>query len=583
MSNEVLTYDVLVIGSGLAGLRAALQAEIATNGKARVAVISKLQVMRSHSVAAEGGTSAVLRPEEGDSIELYMWDTTKGGDFLSDQDAVERYCKLMTDEVLLLDHLGLPWERRPDGRIDQRPFGGQSFPRACYAGDKIGFFEMHTLYDNLLRFDNVDFFEEHFVTSLLIKDKKFYGVTALDMKTGDLRVFLGKSGIIATGGAGQLYKFTTNARTLTGDGYAIAYRAGIPLKDMEFVQFHPTGLVPSGILITEAARGEGAILLNSKGERFMTRYAPNMMELAPRDIVSRSMMTEILEGRGFKDEESGMEYILEDMRHIGKDRILRKLNNIREIALRYLKKDIIEEPIPVRPAQHFMMGGVHADIDGKVLYEDGTWVKGLWGAGEAANVGVHGANRLGSNGTGVCLVWGRLTGEQAAKYALEHNSENISVPQDLVEKEEKRIFDGLLHSRGGGEDHYKIREELRETMDKYVGVFREEKGLTIALKKVKELKERFKEISIEDKSLTYNTDLIMAMETQNLLDVAEVIVAGALARRESRGAHYRTDYPKRDDQNFLKHTLAIMGSDGSPQLEYIPVKIVYWLPVERKY
>ncbi len=570
---EVLRHDLLILGAGLAGLRAAVEASRITEGRIDIGLISKVQVMRAHSVCAEGGTAAMLRPEEGDSFDLHAWDTVKGSDFLADQDVVFRFVELMPKEVVQLDHWGLPLSRRPDGRINQRPFGGHSFPRAVFAEDKTGFFEMQTLYDTLLKYTNWRRYEEWFATSILVDDGKFRGLTAIEMATGKFYLLEAKALIIATGGAGTLFGFTTYSQTVTGDGLALAYRAGIPLQDMEFLQFHPTGLVPSGILMTEACRGEGGYLLNNKGERFMEGYAPERMELAPRDVVSRAMMTEIEQGRGFKGP-GGLDYLHLDLRHLGRERILERLPLIREVTMHFLGLDPIEEPIPVRPVAHYSMGGIEADINGK------TRVEGIWVAGEAACTGLHGANRLGTNSTAECLAWGAITGREAAKYVGEAGDVSRA-PEDHVREEERRIFEDLM-GRDGKENLYQLRQELRETMIEAAGVFRTGDGLKEGLRKVREIRERFKEIRVEDKGRAYNTNLINALETENLIDVAEVLLAGALAREESRGAHSRRDFPKRDDEGWLKHTLAFFTPEG-PRLEYKPVVITTWKPVERKY
>ncbi len=583
---DMLYYDVLVIGSGIAGLRAALEVKRTAGDKVSVAVISKIQLMRSHSVSAEGGTAAVLYPEEGDSLALHAWDTIKGSDFLADQDAVWLMVKLLPEEIRLLERWGLPWSRRPDGRIAQRPFGGHSFPRTCFAADKTGFYEMQTLYNRLVGYDGWDRYDEVYVTSFIVEDGMFKGVTAIDMRTGEFLVFRARAGIIATGGAGRLYKFTTYAHTATGDGLGMALRAGIPLKDMEFVQFHPTGLVPSGILITEGARGEGGYLINKNGERFMKRYAPQKMELAPRDIVARAMMTEIKEGKGLKDEVSGLEYVLLDLRHLGEEKINERLPAVREIAIKHAGVDPVSEPIPVRPAAHYTMGGIHTDKYYRVLTVEGKWIKGLWAAGEVAASSVHGANRLGSNSTAECLTSGRIAGHQAAQYVLKTREMGIPEPkpsEEAVAREEKRVFDMLLKHESGSTTVYEVRAKLRETMDKYVYVFRDESGLKKALQIILELREAMKKVYPSDKSRIYNTDWTTVLETQNMLDTAYAVVYGALLRTESRGAHYRIDYPKRDDENWLKHTLAYMTVDGKIETTYIPVTITTWRPIERKY
>jgi len=580
---EQLDYDVVIVGSGLAGLRTAIEILRRDNEKMgiRVAIVSKLYLMRSHSVSAEGGTSAVLYPEEGDSYELFAWDIIKGSDFLADQDAVWRFVHIATQEIRLIERWGVPWNRRENGRIEQRWFGGLSFPRATYAQDKTGFFEMRALYDTLLKYDNWDRFDEHFVTSIVLDGNKFVGFTAIDLKTGNMKFFRAKAGVIATGGNGQLYKITSTAASSTGDGYGFAYNAGIALKDMEFVQFHPTGLVPRGILITEAARGEGGYLKNAKGERFMKRYAPTKMELAPRDIVSRAIMTEIMEGRGVTDEETGLQHVWLDLTHVEKERIDQKLPFIREIGIKYLGIDIAEEPLPVRPTTHYEMGGVHTDIDGKVQSLNGP-IKGLWAAGEAACVSIQGANRLGSNGTNECLVYGYIVGTDIYNYIVNENPKLPEAPQEKLKQEEDRVFNGILHKESNGEDVYQLKNELKDTMENYVHVFRTEEGLKTAVKKIKELKERYKNIRLTDRGSAFNYNLQHALELGFMLEQAEVIALGALLRTESRGAHARLDYPNRDDEHWLKHTIAVKGEDG-PIITYIPVRITMWKPRPRVY
>ena len=580
---ETIEHDIVILGTGIAGLRAAVEIKRKYGDKIDIGLISKIQLMRSHSVSAEGGTAAVLYPEEGDSYALHAWDTIKGSDFLADQEAVWLFVKLMPEEIRLLEHWGLPWSRRPDGRIAQRPFGGHSHPRTIFAADKTGFFEMQTLYNKLLEYDGWERYDEWFGTNFVVEDGEFKGLYAINWKEGRLYYFKAKAAIIATGGGGRLYNFTTYAHTVTGDGVAMAFRAGVPVKDPEFFQFHPTGLIPSGILITEGARGEGGYLINNKGERFMLRSdcAPTKGELAPRDIVSRCEMKEILEGRGFKDEVTGLEYVLLDLTHLGEEKINERLPAVREIAIRYAGIDPVEEPIPVRPVAHYTMGGIHTDLYYRVLDEDGRWIRGLFAAGEVAASSIHGANRLGSNSTAECLTSGRITGILAAEYVLK-GAETKTVPRDRHAKEEDFVWG--LFKRESGIPSYEIKRQLRNTMGENFYVFRTEEGMRAALSKIVELRKKFRtEVYIEDKNRIYNTDLQSALETLNLLDFALMAVKAGLERKESRGAHYRIDYPKRDDENWLKHTLVLPNGEDDVRLVYTPVDISTWKPVERKY
>ena len=478
----------------------------------------------------------------------------------------------MPNEIYQLEHWGLPWSRREDGRIAQRNFGGYSYPRATFAEDKVGFFEMQTLYDTTTKYDNIHYYQEWFATSVLAEGGEFKGITAMERKTGDFIQILGKAGIMATGGSGRLYSFATYAYSSTPDGMAMAYRAGVPLKDMEFIQFHPSGLIPSGILITEAVRGEGGVLLNKDGERFMKKYAPNKLDLASRDVVSRGMMTEIEEGRGFKDEASGLDYLHLDLSPIGAEKIKERLSQIREIAIKFRGIDPVTDPLPVRPVCHYVMGGIDVDIDGA------TKLKGLWSAGEAACVSINGANRLGANSTAECLVWGKLTGAEAAKYAAAKTAPSPS--SELAAREEKRIFDGIFPGKGGT-NPYEVRDALQKVMAKDAFVFRTGDGLSEALRTIRELKKK-DFLHCEDKSRVYNTNLSDVLEVESMLDVAEVVVAGGLARTESRGSHYRRDFPSRDDKSWLKHTLAYLGPDG-PRLDYSSVNITRYQPAERHY
>ena len=565
------SHDIVIVGSGLAGLRAAV--EIARSSDADVAILSKVQLMRSHSVCAEGGTAAMMQPEEGDSLELHAWDTVRGSDFLADQDVVMRFVEAMPKEILLLEHWGIPWSRRPDGRINQRAFGGHTFDRAVFAADKTGFFEMQTLYDTLLKYARVTRYDECYVTSILLEDGEFRGLTVWDLTTGEFFLLRGKALILATGGACRMYGFTTYSLTATGDGLAMAYRAGLPIKDLEFVQFHPTGLVPSGILITEASRGEGGYLINNQGERFMSEYAPSKLEVAPRDIVSRSEITEIEAGRGFQGPD-GLDYVHLDLRHLGAAKINERLPMIREVAMRFNFIDPILEPVPVRPAAHYFMGGIHTDIDGA------TPTPGVWAAGEAACVSLHGANRLGSNSTAECLVWGQITGAEAVKFIAKQKSLPPPPLESRLKEEEARIFSRFPAQ--GETNLFAIRRELQQIMDRQVAVFRTGPELQEALDRIQALKQSVSQMGVADRGRVYNTNLLAALEIENLLNLAEVIVAGAVVRTESRGGHARRDFPQRDDVNWLKHTLAHYTPSG-PRLEYIPVKITLWKPVERKY
>ena len=569
---ETVKHDIVIIGSGIAGLRAAIEAARESGGRADIAIVTKVQAMRSHSVSAEGGTAAVLYPELGDSLESHVFDTVKGSDYLADQDAVERFVNEMPGEIYQLERWGLPWSRREDGRIAQRNFGGYSYPRATFAEDKVGFFEMQTLYDTTTKYGNIHYYQEWYVTSILKEGGEFRGITAIERKTGNFARILGKAGILATGGSGRLYSFATYAYSSTPDGMAMAYQAGIPLKDMEFIQFHPSGLIPSGILITEGVRGEGGVLLNRDGERFMKKYAPNKLDLASRDVVSRGMMTEIEEGRGFKDEASGLDYLHLDFSPIGEKKIKERLSQIREIAIKFRGIDPVEKPLPVRPVCHYVMGGIDTDIDGA------TKMKGLWSAGEAACVSINGANRLGANSTAECLVFGKITGAEAAKYVEGRSQQATSGEQAMLE--EKRIFDGIFHGRGGT-NPYEVRDGLQKVMAKDAFVYRNGDGLAEALRTIRELKGK-DFLHCEDRSRTYNTNLSDVLEVESMLTVAEVVVAGALARTESRGSHFRRDYPARDDKNWLKHTLAYPGPDG-PRLEYSSVNITKYQPAERHY
>ena len=569
---EHLSHDVLIIGGGAAGLRAAIAAA-ELNPKLDIAIVSKVYPMRSHTVSAEGGMAAVLRTDY-DNFDLHAYDTIKGSDFLADQDVVEFFVKEAPKEAIRLEHWGCPFSRDPDGRISVRAFGGMSVKRTLFATDKIGFHLLHSLFQTSLKFENIRRYDEWFATSILADNGRVDGVTAIDMRSGDLVSFLAKAVVIATGGCGRIYQFTTNGWIKTGDGMALAYRAGVPLKDMEMVQYHPTLLPNTGILITEAARGEGGHLLNKDGERFLKRYIPNKMELGPRDILSRAEMTEIKEGRGFEGPYGN--YVHLDLTHLGEETIEAKLPFVKELAEKYLGIDPAHEMIPVRPGQHYMMGGVHTDIHGY------TGLPGLYAAGEVACISMNGANRLGSNSLTECLVFGAEAGIGAAQYATKQGAPSFGNPvQGLALEEEKRIYDKVLKPERG-EKISTIRTEMQKAMEEHVGIYRDENNLKQACRLIGDLKQRMKNAVVEDKDRVYNTDLVSALELDFMLDVAETIPYAALARKESRGAHSRTDYPKRDDVQFLKH-LVVYETGTVPRIDTMPVTITRWKPEARVY
>ena len=564
----MLDYDILIIGGGGAGLYAALWA--AENTILKVAVMTKVYPTRSHTGAAEGGINAVLTHSVGDSPDAHAYDTVKGSDFLADQDAVDIMCKMGAAVIYDIAHRGVPFSRRPDGRIAQRPFGGASFPRTCYAADKTGFYILQTLYEQCLK-NNVTFLNEWFLLSLIHNGERIEGVTAWDIRNGGVHLIRTKAVILATGGHARVYwNRSSNALGNTGDGTAAALRSGLPLKDMEFIQFHPTGLAKTGILVTEGARGEGGYLRNRNGERFMKRYAPEKMELAPRDIVARAIQTEINEGRGCGGKG---DYVCLDLTHLGEERINERLPQTREHAILYEGVDPVKEPIPIAPTAHYSMGGIDTDKMGR------TEIKGLYAAGECACISVHGANRLGGNSLLDILVFGRLTALEAVKYADEAAETNPSL---AVQKDDERKIIELMEN-DGREKLADLRKELGEVMMNHFGVFREETSMKEGLQKLYEIKERAKHVKVYDTGKRFNTDLISVLEFFNLVDLSIPIALPAIERRESRGAHARTDYPKRDDENFLKHSIVRRDESGDLVLDWKPVRITKFQPEERKY
>ncbi|MCC6140714.1 MAG: FAD-binding protein [Nitrospira sp.] len=547
-------HDILIVGAGLAGMRAALAAP----GNLDVALISKVHPVRSHSVAAQGGINAALG--ENDSWEAHAFDTAKGGLYLGDQDAIEAMCREAPGDILELERLGVIFSRDAQGRIAQRPFGGAGFPRTCYAADRTGHALLHALYEQILK-RRTTVYEEWYVTALVVEAGVCRGVIAWDIVHGGLRLIQAKAVILATGGSGRAFLTSTNAVINTGDGMALAYRAGVPLMDMEFVQFHPTTLKDTGILITEGARGEGGYLLNTLGERFLKRYAPEQMELATRSTVSLAIGQEILEGRGVDG------CVLLDLRHLGRDKIVERLPQIRQIAMEFAGLDPVETPIPIRPGAHYQMGGVRANQWGE------TDIPGLFAAGECACVSVHGANRLGGNSLLETIVFGRRAGTRAGEYA---GAVGHEAPARHHLTEEQARVERLLSQRGG-ERAWQVRQELGESLSTNLGIFRTQASMTAAGNKVRDLRPRAAAVTVQDKGRVFNTDLIQALELQCLVERAETIVAGALAREESRGAHYRSDFPTRNDAAWLRHTVAQRTSGGA-RLSYAPVTVTRFQP-----
>ena len=578
---DIHKFDVIIVGAGGAGMRAALE----SSKRAHTAVLTKLYPTRSHTGAAQGGMCAALANVEEDNWEWHTFDTVKGGDYLVDQDAAEVMCREAIDAVIDLEKMGLPFNRTPEGKIDQRRFGGHTrnhgeaaVRRSCYAADRTGHMILQTLYQNCIK-QNVEFYNEFYVLDLLLDETqgapRAAGVVAVELSTGKIHVFHAKSVVFATGGFGKVFKTTSNAHTLTGDGMGVVYRKGIPLEDMEFYQFHPTGLAGLGVLLTEGARGEGGILRNASGERFMERYAPTIKDLAPRDMVARAMVQEVREGNGAGPRK---DYVYLDLTHLPKEQIEEKLPDITEFARTYLGVDPVKELVPVFPTAHYAMGGVPTDVETRVLRNNTDVVPGLYAAGEVACVSVHGANRLGTNSLLDINVFGRRSGIAAAEYAQQADWPS------LPEKAENFVDSMLenLRTSTGEERVHVLRREMQETMDLNAQVYRTEETLTKALNDVRALKERYKNVGVMDKGLRYNTDLLEAVELGFLLELAEVLVVSALNRRETRGGHAREDFPTRDDANFMKHTMAYQSADGI-KLDYKPVVVTRYQPMERKY
>jgi succinate dehydrogenase / fumarate reductase flavoprotein subunit len=578
-------FDVVIVGAGGAGMRAAIEA----GPNAKTAVISKLYPTRSHTGAAQGGMAAALANVEEDSWEWHTFDTVKGGDYLVDQDAAEILAKEAIDAIIDLENMGLPFNRTPDGKIDQRRFGGHTrdhgkapVRRACYAADRTGHMILQTLFQNCVKL-GIEFYNEYYVLDLVMAEGKAAGVVAYELATGDLHVFHAKSVVFATGGFGKIYKTTSNAHTLTGDGVGIIWRKGIPLEDMEFFQFHPTGLAGLGILLTEGARGEGAILRNASGERFMERYAPTIKDLAPRDIISRCMVQEVAEGRGAGPNK---DYVLLDCTHLGAEVLETKLPDITEFARTYLGVDPVVEPVPVMPTAHYAMGGIPTNIKAEVLSDNDTVIPGLYAAGECACVSVHGSNRLGTNSLLDINVFGKRAGRYSVEYA--NSADFVPLPEDPA-KEVRELVERLRTSNGT-ERVAAIRKELQEEMDKNAQVFRTEESLESVTNTIQRLRDRYQNIGIQDRGKRFNTDLLEAIELGFLLDIAEVVVYSARNRKESRGGHMRDDYPDRNDADYMQHTMAYLTGDAHSadasdhiRMDWKPVVITHYQPMERKY
>jgi fumarate reductase flavoprotein subunit len=577
---DISSHDVLIVGGGGAGLRAAI-AVAETNPNLNIAVLSKVYPMRSHTVSAEGGAAGVIGPD--DTLDEHAYDTISGGDWLPDQDAVEFFVKEAPEELLRMEHWGCPWNREPNGRVAVRPFGGMKKERTWFAADKTGFHMLHTLFQTSLKYNAVTRYDEFYATKLLADDGQVQGVVAIELASGKIQAISAKAVILTTGGCGRVFPFTTNAAIKTGDGMSLAYRAGAPLKDMEFVQYHPTGLPFTGILITEAARAEGGYMLNKDGYRYLQDYnlgkpqpqpVLRSMELGPRDRLSQAFVKEFEKGRTLKGPYGDVVHL--DLRHLGEKKITTKLPFVRELCLKYENLDPVKELIPVRPVVHYMMGGVHTDTNGA------TPLKGLYAAGEVACVSINGANRLGSNSLTECLVFGARCGRAAADFASTQRAPGRHLLAQAVD-EETRLQDQFLRKAGGRERISEIREEMQRTMEQSAGIYRSRDSLQQAAAKLSELQERFRDIGLDDRGHAFNTELVAALELGSMVDVAESIIQCALHRTESRGAHQRTDFPTRDDQKFLAHSVVTRTAEGTPAVNYLPVKITRWPPAERVY
>lgn len=559
----MLEHEVLIVGAGLAGMRAAIAARA---GGANAAIISKVHPVRSHSSAAQGGINAALT-DRGDDWEDHAYDTIKGSDYLGDQDAIEVMCRSAGQSLIDMEHMGVTFNRDEEGKLGTRAFGGQRRARTFFVGDFTGQALLHVMFEQLIK-SGVQRYEEWFVTSLIIEEGQIAGVTALEIRTGKLHAIRAKSVIFCTGGCGRLFEPSTNALIVTGDGMALAYNAGAKLMDMEMVQYHPTTISGSGVLLSEAARGEGAYLRDKNGERFMEKYAPNMMELASRDVVSRSEQTEINAGNGING------CVLLDCTHLGEKLIMEKLSQIRELGIDLTGKDMIKEPVPIRPGMHYLMGGIKTDIDGQ------TNLPGVYAAGECANVSVHGGNRLGANSLLDTIVFGERSGAHAAYFARGQSYINVN-ENEVVAREEHRL-QGMLDRPDNGDRWGKIRLAMGDSMNRNVAVFRDKEGIEETIHELQELKTRYGGVPVHNKGKVFNTDLIFALELGFMLDCAEAIAVSALERKESRGAQFRIDYPSRDDENWLKHIVVSQGEVG-PELSNLPVTITKWTPEERKY